>query len=94
MNNQIFTNVISYVSYDLDDLISSNYVTESHRLFLKKIKSENLCDLIKLSSSEAEKCSKIYKGSFNYSNILVLALKINKIKNKSLMTKKRERKKK
>lgn len=62
MNNQIFTNVISYVSYDLDDLISSNYVTESHRIFLKKIKSENLCELIKLSDIEAEKCSRIYKG--------------------------------
>lgn len=72
LNFEIFTEIINYAGYDLDQLISSPYVTNEHKQFLLKIKSENLCDLIDLTPENKAKCSKIYKGQMKLGLIVVL----------------------
>ena len=72
MNFKIFDEILNYASYDLDQLISSSYVTTEHKDFLIKLKSENLCELIQLSPEKLNNCSSIYKGQMKLGLIVVL----------------------
>ena len=71
-NNIIFSEILNYASYNLDDLISSPYVTSDHKNFLIRLKSENLCQLIQLSPEKMANCSNIYKGQMKLGIINVL----------------------
>ena len=72
LNWQIFEDILNYVTYDLDQLIASPYISNDHKAFLLQVKGDNLCELIPLSPEKFNNCSSIYKEQMKMGLIVVL----------------------
>lgn len=95
-NYEIFNSVLHYITYDLDELRDSNYVTyikkiksynfvkksAAHKEFLQYIKASNLCEITNLPADEIKDCSAIFKGQMKMGLIVILQTIMNNFKGK------------